>query len=156
MNETQAGVIETLQATQQQLTDLLTAVAANQDWRPAPGQWSFREIAAHLATTEKECFQDRLVRICAGGKPHFEYYLNTGWDFSRFELKDSLRDWAVTRREIIDFVRGLPEEKWLLTGSHQTFGLMTVLDALKVMRDHDQEHLQELVRMLSAYNSSSS
>lgn len=146
-------VIEALQLSHRQLSDLLTSVAADQDWQPAPEQWSFRYIAAHLATVEKECFQDRLRRIAAGGKPHFEYYLNTGRDFGRLELTDSLRDWAVTRQENVDFVGGLTEEQWALTGVHQTFGPMTMRDALRVMADHDQEHLQELVQLLAEYRS---
>jgi hypothetical protein len=40
-----------------------------------------------------------------------------------------------------------------LTGLHQTFGPMTVFDALKVMVDHNQEHWQELVQLLAEYNS---
>jgi hypothetical protein len=152
-NNLREQLIEALQLSHRQLSDLLMSVAADQDWQPAPEQWSFRYIAAHLATVEKECFQDRLRRLAAGGKPHFEYYLNTGRDFGRFELTDSLRNWAVTRQENIDFVRDLAEEQWTLTGLHQTFGPMTVLDALKVMVDHDQEHWQELVQLLAEYNS---
>lgn len=146
-------IIETLQLTQRQISELLASVAADQDWQPAPEQWSFRYIAAHLATVEKECFQDRLRQIAAGGQPYFEYYLNSGRDFSRMELMESLRDWAVTRQENIEFVRDLTEEQWALAGVHETFGPMTVLDALKVMADHDQEHWQELVELLADYRS---
>ncbi len=153
MNNLREQLIEALQLSHRKLSDLLMSVADDQDWQPAPGQWSFRYIAAHLATVEKECFQDRLRRIAAGGQPYFEYYLNTGRDFSRLELTDSVRDWAMTRRENIDFVRNLAEEQWALAGVHETFGSMTALDAFKVMVDHDQEHWQELVQLLAEYNS---
>jgi hypothetical protein len=66
---------------------------------------------------------------------------------------DSLREWAITRQENIDFVRGLAEEQWALAGVHQTFGPLTVLDALRVMADHDQEHWQELVQLATSYRS---
>lgn len=151
IEETTEQLISKLKTTQKQLSALLESVAENQDWQLDPGQWSFRYIAAHMATVDKDCYRDRVVRIAAGENPHFESYFNTGWDFSRFDLRDSLHEWAVTRREIIDFVRALPEERWSLTGTHATFGTITLLDVLQMMLDHDQEHLQHLEQVISGY-----
>ncbi len=148
IEETRERLIENLEATQMQLNVLLESVAADQDWRPNPADWSFRYIAAHLATVEKDCFKDRVVRLAAGEHPHFEAYFNTGWDFSRFELEDSLRAWAVARKEIFDLVRALPEEAWSLTGTHTTFGEITVLSVLQTMLRHDREHLQHLEQLM--------
>ena len=150
-DETPVQLISKLRASQKGLSALLASVADDQDWQPAPEHWSFRFIAAHLATVERECFQDRVVRIAAGEGPHFESYFNTGWDFSRFDLRDSLHGWALTRQEIIDFVRALPEEAWAQVGTHATFGAITVLSVLQVMLNHDQEHLQHLERLLDGY-----
>ncbi|MEW5961333.1 MAG: DinB family protein, partial [Chloroflexota bacterium] len=127
---TRAKLIDDLKARQSEISALLDSVADQQDWRPDPAQWSFREIAAHLATVEEECFQERVARLAAGNAPHFEYYLNTGRDFSRLDLRESLRKWTATRREIIDFVQVLPEEKWTHVGAHETFGNINLLDAL--------------------------
>jgi hypothetical protein len=149
--ETAQQIISELEATQRQLSALLESVAEDQDWQPDPKEWSFRYIAAHLATVDKDCFKDRVVRIAAGENPHFESYFNTGWDFSRFDLKNSLREWAVTRQEIFDFVRALPEEGWLLTGTHPRFGTITVLSVLQVMLGHDREHLEHLEQVLDRY-----
>jgi hypothetical protein len=139
------------QATQKQLTHLLRSLAADQDWQPDPGEWSIRFIAAHLATTEKECYQDRVVRIAAGENPCFESYFNTGRDFSKLELLDSLSEWTSTRREIIEFVSALPEEKLALTGTHAAFGVLTIQGVLKLMLDHDQEHIENLEKAISKH-----
>jgi hypothetical protein len=149
--ETVQQIISKLKATQKQLSVLLESVAADQDWQPDPKEWSFRYIAAHLATVDKDCFKDRVVRIAAGENPHFESYFNTGWDFTRFDLRNSLREWALTRQEIFDFVQALPEEGWSLTGTHPRFGTITVLRVLQVMLGHDQEHLEHLEQVIEGY-----
>jgi hypothetical protein len=137
-------LIQQLQDSQHDLTRLLLSVADNQDWRPAPDQWSFRYHAAHLAVTDQEAFWPRLTRIASGENPQFEYYRNSQRDFSRHDLRDSLAAWAVTRRHILNFVADLPESKLTLSGVHATFGVITVLDTLQIMIDHDLEHLSEL------------
>ncbi len=79
----------------------------------------------------------------------------TGRDFSGFDLRDSLQEWKVTRKQIFNFVSNLPEESLMLLGTHAAFGKITVLDVLKMMLDHDQEHIQHLESSLSGYRSSS-
>jgi len=144
-------LISNLKTTQMRISDLLELVADDQDWQSDPGEWSIRYIAAHLATVDRECYRDRVIRIAANENPHFESYFNSGRDFSQYDLRDSLYEWAVTRQEIIDFVRALPENNWSLTGTHAAFGTITVLDVLRMMLDHDQEHLQHLEQAISRY-----
>ena len=153
MDKSTDELIGKIRSTQQQLTSLLKSVSLDQDWQPAPKEWSFRFIAAHLATTEKECYQDRVVRIAAAENPYFEGYSNTGRDFSIVDLLDSLHMWAVTRQEIIDFVSNLSEKQFSLTGIHETFGTLTVQRVLELMLDHDQEHIRDLEKVISLHRS---
>lgn len=139
-------------SSQEKLSSVLESVAGDQDWQPGPDEWSFRFLAAHLATVDKECYLDRVIRIAAGANPHFASYFNTGRDFSQIDLKEALRDWSVTRQEIVDLVKGLPEGKLSLSGVHEAFGRITVLDVLKMISDHDAEHLQELEHVLEKYS----
>ena len=144
-------LIDKVQTTQQQLTGLLQSMADGQDWQPAPDEWSFRYIAAHLVTVDKECYQDRVVRIAAGENPFFESYFNTGRDFGMFDLRDSVRAWANTRQEIIKVISNLSDEQLVLTGTHAAFGTLTVLSVLRLMFDHDQEHIRDLETMIGVY-----
>ncbi len=139
-------------SSQEKLSSVLESVAGDQDWQPGPDEWSFRFLAGHLATVDKECYLDRVIRIAAGANPHFASYFNTGRDFSQIDLKEALRDWSVTRQEIVDLVKGLPEGKLSLSGVHEAFGRITVLDVLKMISDHDAEHLQELEHVLEKYS----
>ena len=144
-------LIRQLKSSQKEISLLLASTADDQDWQPDKKQWSFRYIAAHMATVEKDCYQERVVRIAAGEKPQFESYFNTGWDFSQFDLMASLNEWAVTRQEILDNVKVLSEQELSFTGTHDAFGTITILDVLKVMLDHDREHLQELHKLINEH-----
>ena len=136
---------------QEQLSALLESVAYAQDWRPEQEQWSFRYLAAHLATVDRECYWQRVSRIAAGEHPHFASYYNTGRDFSHLDLQDSLRQWEATRQQIVEFACALPEEKRALTGTHESFGRITVRDVLQLMLDHDREHLDELGPLIARF-----
>lgn len=144
MHEEREALIAELQETQAVISERLRSVADRQDWQRGPDEWSFRYVAAHLATVEKDCMWERLQKIASGSEPHFAYYWNTGWDFSQEELTISLERWRERREASVAFVRSLPEEKWLLTGTHATSGTITMLDVLRIMLDHDREHLAEL------------
>ena len=144
-------LLKQLTESQSELSDLLTSVAGLQDWRPEPEEWSFRFLAAHLATAERECFQDRVQRIAEGNYPSFAYYLNTGRDFSDLDLRKSLMAWHETRQAIFRFVRRLPETAWLQTGKHITSGTITIRDVLISMLEHDQEHLEALQPQVGKY-----
>lgn len=153
MSETiKKQLIQNVIASQNYLCALLESIADDQDWQADPSEWSFRYIAAHLATVDRDCYLDRVNRISAGENPYFEAYYNTGWDFSQFALSDSLRAWKTTRKKILELVDALPEDKLLLSGTHATEGKITVFDVLRMMSTHDQEHIQNLEPVLTQYS----
>ncbi len=145
------SLVVQLDSTQQQISNLLDSVADDQDWQPAPGEWSLRFIAGHLATNEKECFLDRIDRIANGEEPTFEYYSNDGYDFSGVSLRGALQEWRATRRAIFARLLGMPESAWSLTGTHRQYGRITLMDVLRSMLEHDQEHLEGLKSILEDY-----
>jgi hypothetical protein len=140
--------IADLQASERRLREVLLSVADRQDWRPAPDEWSFREIAAHLEASQRECVLVRVRQIASGGHPEFESYWNTGRDFGPVDLKDSLRGFADARQAVRDIAGGLSPEQQRFTGQHQTFGQLTVERYLEIDLEHDQSHLRDLERYL--------
>ncbi len=140
--------IAELQASERRLRDVLLSVADRQDWRPAPDEWSFREIAAHLEASQRECVLVRVQQIASGSHPRFDFYRNTGRDFGPVDIKDSLRGFADARRAVRDFVGGLSPEQLRFTGRHETFGELTVQRYLEIDLEHDQGHLRDLERYL--------
>ena len=142
-----------LQASQGRLTEALLSVADRQDWRAAPTEWSFREIAAHLEAAQRECVLPRVQAIASGSHPSFDFYLNTGRDFGPADLKASLRGFAEARSQVVQLVRGLSAEQLRYAGHHQTFGDITAHDYLKIDLEHDQGHLGDLRRSLASARS---
>src|SRR5437773_6435232 len=75
------------------------------------GAWSLRDIAAHLAASEREAFEPRIRAIASGENPKFGLYNNDDTDFSGVHLEEALDEWAETRGRLLDFVRGLSDEE---------------------------------------------
>ncbi len=77
-------LLEELKASQQ-LVVAMTQLVADDD--PARvGAWNLRDIAAHLAATETECFDPRIRAMAAGERPEFDYYSNDQRDFDGVTL----------------------------------------------------------------------
>ena len=143
-------LVNDLLNSQQAITEFLTTVAGKQEWRPAPKQWSFRQIAWHLAITERECLLDRVQRIASGSNPTFGIYLDREAEFMTRDLHFALEQWADARQTVIDVVNALPESALSHTGYHPSFGRLTVLGYLQIFLDHDQRHLADLQAMVTS------
>ncbi len=149
---TREQLIQELQVSQKQVVTLLEAMAEVQDWQPEPVEWSFRFIAAHLAAVEQKCHLRRVKRIASGKTPRFGHYSNSGADFARYDLHDSLRKWVATRQKLIDFVRDLSDQELEFTGIHEAVGEITILDTLQEILDQDQGNLRHVCRLIVEYH----
>ena len=146
-DEQRQQVVADLLSTQQQIADLLTGVVEHQEWRPAPKQWSFRQIAWHLATAERDCLLVRVQQIASGSNPTFGIYLDTEAEFITRDLYFALEQWSNARQEVVAIVNALPETALTFTGYHPSFGRLTVLGYLQIFLAHDQRHLVDLQQM---------
>jgi hypothetical protein len=149
--DTREQLLLELEASQQEVVRLLESVADIQDWQPEPVEWSFRYIAAHLATVEQKCHLRRVMRIASGEGPHFSHYSTIASNFSEVDLRDSLRKWVSTRHQLIDFVSHLSDRELRFTGFHEAVGPMTVLDALQEILDQDQGNLRHVFQLIIDY-----
>jgi hypothetical protein len=138
-------LLEELKASQQLVVAMTQLVA--DDVPARVGAWNLRDIAAHLAATEKECFEPRIHAMAAGQRPEFEFYSNDERDFEGISLQNALSEWTDTRNRLIDFVRRLSDDERSRVGLHAKFGEVTVDDYLQIALDHDQDHLKSLERL---------
>jgi DinB family protein len=129
-----------------QLVSAMIRIAAD-DPSARVGAWSLRDIAAHLATSERECYEPRIHAIAAGERPHFDFYTNDDRDFSGVQLEDALAEWAETRERLLAFVRDLSPEERARVGYHDRYGEVTVDGYLEVALGHDRDHLAGLERV---------
>jgi hypothetical protein len=143
-------LLQELEKSQQQVSRLLETVAAVQDWQPDPVEWSFRYIAAHLATVERTIHLRRVNAIASGETPHFSPYSHVAENFAGRDLVDSLHAWAAARRELLDRVRALSTSQLALVGVHETVGPMTILDVLQELLDQDRGMLRHVDHLITA------
>jgi DinB superfamily len=112
------------------------------------GAWDLRDIAAHLAASERESYVPRIRAIAAGENPSFETYTNDDTDFSGIHLDDALDEWTATRMMLVGYVRTLDEnQRTKLTGHHERYGELTVDRYLEIALKHDRDHLRGLERV---------
>jgi hypothetical protein len=143
VNET---MLEQLQSSQQLMIAMLRVLAEDPSARI--GAWDLRDIAAHLAASEREAYVPRIRAIAAGENPTFGFYSNDETDFSGIHLDDALDEWTATRTLLLGFVRTLDEDqRTKLTGHHETYGEVTVDRYLEIALRHDRDHLKGLERL---------
>jgi hypothetical protein len=111
------------------------------------GAWTLRDIAAHLSTTERECFEPRIRAMAAGERPRFDFYSNDDRDFDGITLDTALDEWTETRSRLVDYVRGLSSEQRDGIGVHSTYGEITVDGYLAIALEHDRDHLRAIERL---------
>ncbi len=130
----------------QQLVIAMLRIAAD-DSSARVGAWNLRDIAAHLAATERDCYVPRIRAIAAGENPEFDFFTNDGTDFGGIQLETALDEWSSTRERLIDFVKSLDGAQRTLTGRHERYGEVTVDRYLEIALEHDQDHLRGLERL---------
>jgi len=137
-------------AASQQLVATMLRIAAD-DTSARVGAWNLRDIAAHLAASEREAFEPRIRAIASGERPSFGFYDNSDRDFAGEQLEEALDQWAATRGRILDFVRGLSEEERARVGIHERYGEVSVDRYLEIALDHDRSHLRDVERLAGSH-----
>jgi hypothetical protein len=131
----------------QQLVIAMLRISA-EDPSARVGAWDLRDIAAHLAATERDCYVPRIRAIAAGENPVFDFFTNDTTDFSGIHLDDALDEWIATRLMLVGYVWELdPESRTGLTGRHERYGAVTVDRYLEIALKHDRDHLRGLERL---------
>lgn len=143
-------ILHDLQHSQQETLQLLERGINTPDWRPAPDRWSFREIAAHLAATEEECFLQRVKKFREEQQPRFSYYHNSDRDFSQHDMEDAMAAWKRARQALSELVQALDTHHKKKTAHHETMGEMDLEGLLELILSHDAEHRAELASYVDA------
>lgn len=138
-------LLDALTASQQLIAAMMRIAAGDHSARV--GAWSLRDVAAHLAASEREAFEPRVRAIAAGGRPEFGLYNNDETDFGGVQLEDALDEWTATRARLVDFVRGLTPEQRANVGVHASYGEVSVDRYLQIALDHDRSHLRDVERL---------
>jgi uncharacterized damage-inducible protein DinB len=116
---------------------------------PAPGKWSIREIAAHLADCEL-VFAFRLRQTLAEDHPIIQPFDQDRWaaQYARYDFAAALRLFAAMRAWNILLIDGVSQAERQRPTSHPERGVMTFWTIVETMAGHDINHLQQIERIL--------
>lgn len=140
-------LIESLEATPRDLARLLRPVRDEDALRRArAGAWCIAEVVAHLAYTERRQLE-RLRRIVAEDNPAVEYIADPGGHDLSQPPAELLRAFVDRRAETVAFLAALDQRGWGRPLVHPVSGPSRLRDQVQLFVAHDNEHLEEIVRL---------
>jgi hypothetical protein len=137
------------------LAVVLTGVfGEEEDFVPAPGKWSPRQIIAHIADAELVAAH-RFRQMLAEDNPTLIAFDQDRWtanlDYAKRKPKQSLETFRRIRAENYDLLKDLPAAAFGRAGNHTERGSITVLDLLEGMAGHAESHARQLQELRDAY-----
>ena len=132
----------------------LTGVSgAEEDFVTAPGKWSIRQIAAHLADSEL-VGAHRLRQVIAEDNPTLIAFDQDAWtknlDYSRRKAEQSVDTFRRIRTENYELLKAVPDAAWERTGNHTENGPMTLRRLLEGYAGHAESHARQLQQIRDA------
>ena len=119
--------------------------------RPAPGEWSAKEVAGHLADAAR-IYHERLFLTATHERPLLAAYDEAALARDRnYQEADSaaivpqIRAW---REETVDLLAGLQPEAWDRPAVHEEMGEITLVQLAAHVVEHESDHLRGLARLL--------
>jgi hypothetical protein len=129
------------------LTDLHTCSAMD--------QWSAAVIFAHLRASD-DILTPRLYAILVRDKPTLAAFDDRRWaEIAGYEQADfqiSLRLYTLRRAELVTMLRRLNPADWQRTGLHETHGVISILQAVTHLVEHEEEHCRQLEAIRASFN----
>ena len=127
---------------------------AEEDFVTAPGKWSIRQIAAHLADSEL-VGAHRLRQVIAEDNPTLIAFDQDAWtknlDYSRRKAEQSVETFRRIRTENYELLKAVPDSAWERTGNHTENGPMTLRRLLEGYAGHAESHARQLQQIRDAF-----
>jgi uncharacterized damage-inducible protein DinB len=113
-------------------------------WRPAPGKWSIQEIVCHLRDMER-VFVERFTKNGHQDRPQLWMMENERvaerLRYREAEVAAAVREFERLRGDTVALLRALPAAVWQRTGVHPKRGEVTIESLVKLLAEHDENHL---------------
>lgn len=126
----------------------LAGIAADErDWRPAPGEWSAREVVHHLADSET-ISGVRLRRLLIEDNPVVQGYDEAEYArFFRYQdrpWEPALQAFQAARSTTAQLLDSMTEADWARTGTHSESGPYSTAKWLRIYGDHGHVHADQI------------
>ncbi|HUP02952.1 MAG TPA: DinB family protein [Bryobacteraceae bacterium] len=149
------GLLERVRRGPELLAVVLTGVfGEEEDFSPAPGKWSARQIMAHLADAEV-VFAHRLRQIAGDDNPTLIAFDQEAWarnlNYAGRKPKQSLEAFRRLRAENHELLKNLPSNAFERAGNHTEAGRMTLTQLVERNANHTESHARQLQALREAY-----
>jgi len=114
---------------------------------PPPGEWSAREVILHLVVVDELVWHPRLDSLLKPGTdpPRWSWVEPGLWSGpGEDSVAGALAAYRERRAATIARLDALGGDGWQRYGIHVTYGRLDVPALLRVLADHDAEHLTQL------------
>ncbi len=134
---------------------ILTGVfGEEEDYLPAPGKWSIRQLMAHVADTEIVA-AGRFRQVIAEDNPTLVPFDQNAWaerlDYARRKPKQSLESFRHLRAENYELLKGLEEAAFERTGTHTERGQLSLRQMLQGFAGHAESHARQIESIREQY-----
>jgi DinB superfamily len=124
------------------------------DWRPAPGEWSAREVVHHLADSET-ISGIRLRRLLIEDKPVIQGYDQAEYaralDYQGRPMEPALQAFEAARATTAQLLDAMTGADWRRAGVHSESGPYSVERWLEVYAAHAHGHADQIRKNREAW-----
>lgn len=155
-------ILTMLEATPQRLADLTAGIPAAQLLTPpAPGEWSARDVLAHLRACS-DMWGQAIGVILSEDRPTFKAVNPTTWikqtDYLEQSFRPSLHAFTVQRADLLAVLKPLAPAAWsraaTVTGAGKSRE-RTVYTYAQWLANHEHSHLKQIERIVKSLVTSS-
>ena len=142
------ALVEKLQAVRADTLRMMDALAESEWTRPGiVGEWTARDLVVHFISAERG--MTKLAQRFAQGEspktaPDFniDFYNRRQIEKrAQMTLAEIRAELETSRRELLEFVKGLSAEQLARRGEHPVYGEMSLEGLLNVIYTHERDHL---------------
>ena len=109
------------------------------------GRWSIQQVVLHLCDCDA-VFAVRMKFIIAEDNPTLPGFDENKWtaalQYDKQSAADAVKLFELTRKQIVEICRALPESAFDRAGTHTRVGRQTLTDILKLAVEHLDHHLK--------------
>jgi hypothetical protein len=150
-----SDLLERFRRAPELLAVVLTGVFGDEeDFAPAPGKWSIRQVITHLADSEVVAAH-RFRQLIAEDNPTLIAFDQEAWAknlaHAQRKPKQCLESFRRLRAENYDLLKDLPEAAFARTGNHTERGLTTLRGLLEINAQHAENHARQMQAIREEY-----
>ena len=156
--EKKANIFQKLAGSRQALLTLLEDLDESQ-WDlvvySEDAEWTVRDLFSHIMVSEKS--MTRLVEVIQeGGEGASEDFDLKRWNArtvqkSSDKLPEDIRaEMIVNRGHLLELLDSMPDSDWEKKGRHGSLRIMTVEEILRLIADHECDHMNDISHVLVA------